>query len=156
MKTLTYDLTKIPHIKLSYANQVLAEERIHVSTSQEVFSLLRDIWNEETIELKETAKVLLLNRANHVLGIYNLSEGGTAGTVMDQRLIFSSAILANASSIILAHNHPSGNIQPSITDIELTKRIKASGETLNVILLDHIIVTKSRHDYTSFADALLL
>lgn len=156
MKTLTYDLSKIPQIKLSYANQVSADDRIHVSTSREVFSLLRDTWNEETIELKETAKVLLLNRANHVLGIYDLSEGGTAGTVMDQRLIFSSAILANASSIILVHNHPSGNIQPSIADIELTKRIKAAGETLNVVLLDHIIITKSNHDYTSFADQCLM
>jgi len=83
-----------------------------------------DSWNQNTIEHKETFKMLLLNRANKVLGITTISEGGLSGTVTDVRLIYQYAIKGNACGIIIAHNHPSGNINPSESDMKITNKNK--------------------------------
>jgi DNA repair protein RadC len=93
---------------------------------------------------------MLLNRSNRVLGIVNIASGGMASCVIDPKLIFVSAIKSAASSIILAHSHPSGNIKPSNEDISLTRKIKEGGKLLDITVLDHIIVTSE--DFTSFAD----
>ena len=95
---------------------------------------------------------LLLNRANKVLGISTISEGGLSGTVTDVRLIYQYAIKANASGIIIAHNHPSGNINPSESDQKITNKIKDAGNLLDIQLLDHIILTAEIEIYRSFAD----
>jgi DNA repair protein RadC len=94
--------------------------------------------------------VILLNRANKVLGICEVSTGGVAGTVADPKVIFAAALKALASSIILSHNHPSGNLAPSQADIELTHKLKAAGRFLELPILDHIIMTSE--GYYSFAD----
>ncbi|MDO9257282.1 MAG: DNA repair protein RadC [Bacteroidales bacterium] len=94
--------------------------------------------------------VLLLNRANKVLKIVRISDGGITGTVVDQRKVFKVALDNNATSIILGHNHPSGQLTPSAADIDLTKKMKAAGETLDLPVLDHIIVGDG--NYYSFAD----
>jgi len=107
-------------------------------------------WDSSTIEFVEQFKVVLLNRANRVIGIFNLSAGGTTGTVAEPKLVFASSILRNASSIILAHNHPSGNLKPSSADIDLTKKLKEAGKLLDIPVLDHLIVTTE--GYYSFAD----
>lgn len=93
---------------------------------------------------------MLLNRANKVLGYYLVSIGGLTGTVVDQRIIFQVALKANACSIILAHNHPSGQLTPSQADIDLTKKIVSAGQFLDITVLDHIILT-AENSY-SFAD----
>jgi DNA repair protein RadC len=108
----------------------------------------------DTIELQEEFKVLLLNRANMILGIYNLSKGGVFGTIVDIKLLLAAAIKSNASSMIVAHNHPSGNLKPSVSDKRLTKKIKEGAKLLDVELLDHLIVTKLF--YYSFSDDGLL
>ncbi|WP_317168263.1 JAB domain-containing protein [Pontibacter pamirensis] len=102
----------------------------------------------------EQFKVMLLNRANKVLGIYETSTGGVAGTVADPKLIFVAALKACASSIVLCHNHPSGNLKPSAADLQLTKKIKQGGELLDIAVLDHIILTSE--SYYSLADEGLL
>lgn len=94
--------------------------------------------------------ILMLNRANRVTGRDKISAGGTAGTVVDAKMIFRRAIEGQAVSIILTHNHPSGNLQPSQADIELTRKLKLAGETLDVAVLDHLII--SENGYYSFAD----
>jgi DNA repair protein RadC len=94
--------------------------------------------------------ILMLNRANRVTGRDKISAGGTAGTVVDAKMIFRRAIEGQAVSIILTHNHPSGNLQPSQADIELTRKLKQAGETLDVAVLDHLII--SENGYYSFAD----
>lgn len=91
----------------------------------------------------EEAKVLLLNRANRVLGLCNLSSGGLTGTVMDVRHVFAAAIKANACQIIVAHNHPSDNLTPSQADRELTEKLVLGGKLLDVRLLDHLIVCRT-------------
>ncbi len=94
--------------------------------------------------------ILLLNRANKVLKTVRISDGGITGTVVDQRKVFKVALDNNATSIILGHNHPSGQLSPSDADIQLTKKMKAAGETLDLPVLDHIIVGDG--NYYSFAD----
>ena len=95
--------------------------------------------------------MLLLNKANKVLGWINLSNGGTAGTIVDVKVIYAIALITNSSSVLLCHNHPSGNIQPSETDKNLTKVIFEAGKLFSISLLDHIIITADK-SYFSFAD----
>jgi len=91
-----------------------------------------------------------LNQANKVLGVTTISEGGISETTADIRIILQAAILSNASGIILSHNHPSGNIQPSGDDNRITQRIKEAAKIVRISLLDHLIV--SNETYYSFAD----
>lgn len=139
---------KISEISVSYSNR--ATDKIKVHSSKESYEVLLESWNVDTIELQEEFKVLLLNRSNTVLGIYAMSKGGVSGTIVDAKLVFSVALKCNASSIIVAHNHPSGNLTPSQSDITLTKKLKLAGDYLDIDLIDHLIVTKS--GYYSFAD----
>jgi len=142
----------IKEIKLSYSNNGV--EKIKVTDSKSAYKILLDNWDTETIELQEEFKVLLLNRANIILGIYPLSKGGVSGTFVDVKLLLASAIKANASSIIIAHNHPSGNLKPSENDIRLTRKIKEASKLCDINLLDHLIVTKD--GFYSYSDERIL
>lgn len=137
-----------------YKTKVKPSQRPKITTSGESAELLQKIWNEDKIEFVEQFKVLLLNRCNRVLGVVDISSGGITGTVADPRLIFVAALKANATSIIISHNHPSGNLSPSRADEELTQKIKNAGLFLDIKLLDHVIVTTE--GYYSFADEGLL
>ncbi len=121
-----------------------------VKSSQDAFEILKSLYDPRKINLKEFFYVLLLSRSNHILGYALNSIGSTAGTVVNIKEIFQLAILSNASSIILSHNHPSGNLRPSQADIQLTKKIKEGGRLFEISLLDHLIVTHK--GYYSFAD----
>ena len=105
---------------------------------------------EKDMDFRESFKVLFLNRANEVIGIYTLSVGGVSGTVVDNKILFSAALKCLASSIIVAHNHPSGKLKPSSPDLTITKKMKKAGELLDIKVLDHIIL--SSIGYFSFAD----
>ena len=94
--------------------------------------------------------ILLLNRANKITSRQLISKGGQAGTVADQKIIFNTALQNHASSVILAHNHPSGNLKPSQADIDLTRKLKAAGAFLDISVLDHLIITES--GFFSFTD----
>jgi len=144
------EMYKVAEIELIYKTRVKASQRPKVSSSKEVYQILLKSWDENKIEFVEQFKILLLNRGGRILGIYEVSSGGVSGTVADPKLIFSAALKANASSLILSHNHPSGNTRPSEADRQLTRRIKMAGELLDISVLDHIIVTTE--GYCSFAD----
>lgn len=121
---------------------------LHSRDSFEYFQgILSDVKYEEF-------HILLLNRANKIIRQVNISEGGIAGTIADPKKIFSYALENNASSMILCHNHPSGNIKPSNSDIQLTKKLRAAGELLEIKVLDHLII--GDENYFSFADENLL
>ncbi|NHM06553.1 JAB domain-containing protein [Flavobacterium sp. CYK-4] len=139
---------KISEIKVSYNARTSRKEKI--KSSLDASELLMNSWNKSTMELYEEFKVLYLNNSNEVLGIYPLSKGGITGTVVDVRLIFSVALKCNAVGIILAHNHPSGNLKPSENDKAITRKIKNASDFLDIKLLDHLIITKS--GYYSFSD----
>ncbi len=94
--------------------------------------------------------VIYLNKANKILSIEAISKGGVAGTVADVKIIFKKAIELLASSIMLAHNHPSGNLKPSNADIELTRKMRDTGKIMEIEVLDHIII--SENGYYSFSD----
>lgn len=145
---LKFNTMKVSEIKVSYSNT--NRNRIKITKSEDVFDIAKRYWNLETIELQEEAKVLLLNRANIVIGIYNLSTGGITACIVDIKLILSVALKAVASSIILIHNHPSGNLKPSRADIDITKKLKDATKLLDLDLLDHVIITKE--DFYSFSD----
>lgn len=98
--------------------------------------------------------VLLLNRANFIIGKHFISKGGQAGTVVDPKVIFKIALEHNAAYIVLAHNHPSGNLKPSAADISITKKLKESGLLLELPIFDHLIITD--HSYLSMADEELM
>ena len=98
----------------------------------------------------EECYVVLLNRANVILNKFQISKGGVSGTVVDAKIIFKIAIDNNASSIILAHNHPSGTLAPSEQDKVLTQKVKTFGKMIDLPLLDHIILTNN--GYFSFLD----
>jgi DNA repair protein RadC len=141
---------QVAEIQLSYKSNVKASQRPKISNSKDAYEVFLSSWDYSKIEFVEQFKVMLTNRANKVLEIFELSSGGVSGTVADPKLIFAAAIKANACGILLAHNHPSGSTQPSQSDIALTKKIKEGGKLLDVQLLDHIIVTAESH--YSFAD----
>lgn len=141
-------MDKISEIKVSYRSTKLTSKAI--TSSKDAFDLLKQTWNKNTIELFEEFKIILLNRANNVLGIYQVSSGGVSETIADAKLVFSVALKTMASGIILAHNHPSGKLNPSDADIALTKSLAKAGAMLKIDVLDHVILTAT--GYYSFAD----
>ena len=145
---------KVAEVELVYKTKVKASERPQIKTSHDSFSILKQIWDDNKINMLEQFKVLLLNRANRVIGVYQASSGGITGTIADSRLILATAIKSLAVSIILSHNHPSGNLKPSRADEELTAKIKSACNLHDIKVLDHVIVTSE--SYYSFADEGLL
>ncbi|WP_282136022.1 JAB domain-containing protein [Seonamhaeicola maritimus] len=143
-------MNTIKEIKVSYTSGI--SDKIKIKNSKDSYELLLSCWSKKTIELQEEFKILLLNRNHQVLGIYPLSKGGVSGTIVDAKLLFSVALKCNASSVILAHNHPSGNLKPSEMDKKLTLKLKEAGSFLDITVLDHIIL--STQDYYSFADSM--
>ncbi len=119
-----------------------------ISSSRDAYELISENW--EDVSYVESFKIILLNRANKVLGVTIISKGGMSGTTADPKVIFQAALKANASGIILSHNHPSGNLKPSQQDIDLTKKIKNAGKALDISVLDHLIITDS--SFYSFND----
>lgn len=144
------DLFKLAEVELAYRSTVKPSERPKVTSSREAYELFLNNWNEGNLQFREEAKLLLVNRNARALGIYNVSSGGTAGTYVDPKQVYMAALKTNASSIILAHNHPSGNLKPSDADIKLTQKLAEAGKVLEITLLDHLVVTSE--GYYSFAD----
>jgi DNA repair protein RadC len=129
----------------------LGEERPKITSSKDIFDLLKG----DLLDLPHEAFwIVLLNRANKVIRKQQISHGGVAGTVADPKIIFKIALEELASGVILAHNHPSGNLTASQADLDLTKKLKESGKMLEIQILDHIIIAGKK--YLSFADEGLL
>ena len=120
-----------------------------ITKSKEIEAFLRQIWDDD-IQFRERFYCIYLNRQNRILGYYLLSTGSSSGTVVDIKMIFQPAFNLHASSIIMAHNHPSGNLSPSIQDETLTKKVKRVCQDMDFCLLDHIILTYD--SYYSFND----
>ncbi|WP_276348122.1 JAB domain-containing protein [Daejeonella sp. JGW-45] len=144
------EVFKVAEITVSYIPKIRASQRPMVSTSKDVYECFASHWDNTRIEMLEQFKIMLLNRAQKVLGIFEVSTGGIVGTVADPKVIFSTALKGNATSIILAHNHPSGNLRPSEADKQLTAKLCKAGSFLDIAVLDHIILTAE--GYFSFSD----
>ena len=146
--------SKVAEVELVYKTKVKASERPQVKTSHDGYNILHQIWNKDRIEMQEEFKVLLMNRSNKVIGVFEAASGGITGTVADPRLILATALKCLATGIILAHNHPSGNLKPSAADENLTSKIKEAAKYHDITVLDHLIITSE--GYFSFADEGLL
>ena len=123
---------------------------ISISTSRDAYEVLLDQYDDHLLDLREELHVLVLNRRNSVLGHYPITTGDQKGTVVDVGLLIAILTAMRAGAFILAHNHPSGNLKPSLADERITKSVQEIGELINVSLLDHLII--SRDGYYSFAD----
>jgi DNA repair protein RadC len=143
-------LFKVAEVNLTYSPNYKIADRPKISSARDANQLLIDQWTPGKIDLLEEFKILLLNRSNRVLGLVNISQGGMSGTVADPKLIFVAALKAAASYIILAHNHPSGNLKPSTEDIRLTKKLVEGGKLLHLLVVDHLIITNE--GFYSFCD----
>lgn len=140
---------QIREVQVSYSPQ--KGTLFQIKNSQSAYEYISRVYNESTIGLYEEFMVLLLNRANRVLGCLKLSKGGLTGTVVDLRILYGTALKAMASSIVIAHNHPSNNLTPSVEDKELTQKIKEAGQLLDINLLDHLILGTDEN-FVSFVD----
>lgn len=139
---------KVGEVKLSYKPKFKNQQK--VTCSEDAYRYMLSTYTHRTICYKEYFKVLFLNQANQILGYTLISEGGLTETIADIRLIFQAALLTNSVALILAHNHPSGNLKPSPEDIRLTKQVRDASNFIRIKILDHIILSDT--EYYSFAD----
>lgn len=125
--------------------------KVKIESSRDTNQYIRNMFSDE-LGLYEKVVVLYLNRANNVTDFQVLSSGGINGTVVDIRLLFATALKTASNSIILCHNHPSGNLTPSEADKKITRKIKQVAEFHTIEFLDHLIVGEDETKYYSFAD----
>ena len=142
----------IAEVKMSYSPKVDIKTAPMITGSEMAGRCFSESW--EDIEYIERFKVMLLNRANRVKGIITTGMGGTAACAVDTKIILQAAILSNSTGIIIAHNHPSGNLTPSDADRKITEQIKQACKFQDITLLDHLIITQNGN--YSFADEGLL
>ncbi|NOU62268.1 JAB domain-containing protein [Marinifilum caeruleilacunae] len=146
-------LFSLNEISVSYSHRLKVTEQPKINSSSDVYELVCPTWDPD-IDHKESFKVLLLTRANRVLGIVNLFIGGISGVSVDAKLVYQVALKCNAAGIILMHNHPSGNLSASEGDLQITRKLVEVGKLLDLPVIDHVIFTSE--SYYSFADEGLL
>ena len=132
----------ISEIRIKYQPIKLSNGNVKISNSNDAYQILLNHWNKDTLELQEEFKVLLLNNSNEVLGVYEMTRGGMTATLIDIRLLFAVALKSCATAIITAHNHPSGKLKPSTSDINIYQKIKNAANLLDIKYLDNLIITK--------------
>lgn len=129
----------------------LALEKPKITESKKAFEILHPLMADLSTE---EFYVIFLNQANKVISVDKISTGGITSTVVDVRMVFIKALEKKATAIIVSHNHPSGNLTPSMADKRLTTELRKAGDLLNIRLLDHLIITQT--EYLSFADEAML
>ena len=132
---------RVAEVGLTYRNRVPKKDRKQILDSYTAYKVLKENFSDDTMDYKETFKVLYLNQNCQVLGCSTISEGGITNTLADVRMILQGALLTNATGIVLAHNHPSGTLKPSKEDDRLTRRIVEAADIMNIRVNDHIILT---------------
>lgn len=142
---------KVNEIQVSYKEKISLSKSEAIKSSADAGKLLFDTWDKNTIGLQESFKVLLLNNSNKIKGIYQLSSGGITGTLVDIRILFAVILKTLSVGVILSHCHPSGKLQPSEADKQLTDKIKKAAAFFDVKILDHLIIIPGG-EYYSFAD----
>ena len=146
MKTYKKDL---PELSIKYKKG--KHKAVKIKSSNDAAEVFKNYFDADTIDYEESVVVIYLNTRNNTIGWFKVSHGGLNGCIVDVRKIFSVALQIGATSLIIAHNHPTGNLKPSIADNQITQKIKEGGKLLDISLLDHIIIT-SDNGFYSFAD----
>lgn len=121
-----------------------------VNNSRLMNVVFKQIWNQNDLTIRESFYAIFFNPKLDVVGYRKIGDGSLDAVMVDMRIIFSSALLANATHIAVAHNHPSGSLKPSSADLNLTQQIVSASKVLNISFLDHLIITED--DYYSFRD----
>ena len=121
-----------------------------VNNSRLMNVVFKQIWNQNDLTIRESFYAIFFNPKLDVVGYRKIGDGSVDAVMVDMRIIFSSALLANATHIAVAHNHPSGSLKPSSADLNLTQQIVSASKVLNISFLDHLIITED--DYYSFRD----
>jgi DNA repair protein RadC len=140
---------EIPQMKMSWSNNVAQEKRYMVNSTKDTYEMLKLLFDDQ-IEYREVCWEIMLNVAGEIIGVYELSRGGSDSTTNDPKMIFQAALTSHAAAIILAHNHPQGTPKPSEADKRITWQISELGQKLGIPLLDHIICTST--EYFSFGE----
>ena len=141
---------KVQEYKLSLKPAKRAT-KVFISSSRDAFDAFNGVWSQDEIAVRESFKVMYLDRSNQVKGFFTACEGAIDAAIADIRLVFGVALKSGATSIILAHNHPSGKLVPSSADMKLTNRMVEAGRILDIAVLDHLILSYEG-GYYSFAD----
>ncbi|MFZ4705453.1 MAG: JAB domain-containing protein [Bacteroidales bacterium] len=143
---------QIAEVKMSYSPDIDISIAPKITGSGDAAKCFSQDW--EDVQYIERFKIMLLTRSNRVKGIVSISQGGLTACIVDTKIILQAALLSNSSSIIIAHNHPSGNLEASEADKKITQTIKEACKFQDIALLDHVIITAN--GYYSFADEGLL
>ena len=141
---------KVSEVELIYKKKQSTANAKKIDTSKIAFNILFSLWDKNKIDYVEHFYALYLNRANKVIGSILLSTGGCVGTIVDVKVLIQGALLSNAQAIVIAHNHPSGSLIPSNSDLDITSRIKTACNYFEISLLDHLIIADNQ--YYSFKD----
>ena len=149
-------ITPIAEIKVSYQPTKSWDKQPVVSSTKQAYNLVKSFFPKQTVGLQETFVVFYFSRNNRLKAAYRHSIGSLTGTVADIRLILGVALKTASTSILIAHNHPSGNLHASGSDMLLTEKLYKAAGVMDIILLDHIIVSPKKGKYLSFADAGLM
>ena len=147
--------TQVNEISIRYKERIPAPFWKQIKSSKDAAELLFQTWNKETIAVHESFKIVLLNNSNKVKGVYQISQGGITGTLVDLRILFAVVLKTLSVGILLVHNHPSGKLEASQPDKDITKKIKLAAQLFDVKVLDHIIMAPNGK-FFSFADQGLL
>ena len=142
---------QVNEIKISYHETPIPLSHPKITSSSDAAEVLFSHWEKGTISLRESFKIVLLNNSNGVKGIFEISNGGITGTLVDLRILFAVILKSLTVGIILTHNHPSGILKPSSPDVEITEKIQKAANFFDIKLLDHIILAPDGR-YYSFAD----
>ena len=132
---------KIEEVKLTYRNKLKANERPKITCAEDAYQAFLKSWDQEKIELIEEFKAMFLDRQLRIMSIASISKGGFTDTSVDLRVVFAIALKRRADRIILAHNHPSGNLKPSQADMNLTEQFVEAGKLMRLEVVDHLIIT---------------
>ena len=153
-KNPSLESPELAEVQLTYRSKRNPMTQPQIRDPQSAAEYFREIWDDSTIELSEEFMLLLLNPSKRVLGWARIAKGSGTACIVDPAQVFKFALLANANSIIVCHNHPSGNLRISNADKAITTKIVEAGKNLDIHLDDHLILT--RWDYTSFSQQGLL
>ena len=150
MTNKAHELFMVTEVELIYRNKTLAQERPRIKDSRDAYDIFFQTWDLNKIELLEQFRIILLDRKNSCMGVSTVATGGVSSCVVDPKILFGTAIKARASGIIIAHNHPSGNLDFSQNDKSITKQLAQGGKLLEMPILDHLVVC--RKGFSSMAD----
>lgn len=145
---------QVSEVEVVYRNKVDRTLIPRIDSTETAYQILKEHWDPDKIDYLEQSKALLLNNALKVLAIIDLGTGGIDSVTIHMRVLFSTALVVGATRVIIAHNHPSGNLKPSQNDERLTLSAVEAGKLIQIRVLDHLILTSD--GFFSFADEGLL